>query len=163
MGAGGGIEVLRLARGLISVEYRLQSFTPLSASILLEWHGGRGCLHNLAHAVFIFSKISYSTKPMVFFCIFLQQLHFWMWSTVLLGLLHVLIQTLMNISYRGIQPLTLGTLLDGYLRTNQLPQVPTRQSVPTSKICLPPYFGLPIRIPMLSSICIPTVARARIP
>ncbi len=64
------------------------------------------------------------------------------------------------------QELESKTLPDGYLRTNPLPQVPTRQSVPTSKICLPPYFGLPIGIQGIHSLhmsSIPTIARAQIP
>ena len=36
-----------------------------------------------------------------------------------------------------------GTLPDGYLKLNPLPQVPTRQSVPTGKTHLPTYFKLP--------------------
>jgi hypothetical protein len=56
-----------------------------------------------------------------------------------------------------------GTLPDGYVRTNPLPQVPTKQSVPTSRIHLPPYFRLPIVIPTLRRIVGPTTARARIP
>ncbi len=53
-----------------------------------------------------------------------------------------------------------GTLSDGYVRTNSLPQVPTKQSVPTSRIRLPPYFGLPIVIPTLRRIVGPAIARA---
>jgi hypothetical protein len=53
-----------------------------------------------------------------------------------------------------------GTLPDGYYKLNPLPQVPTKQSVLTSKVCLPPYFGLPIGIPMLRKIVRPTIARA---
>ncbi len=56
-----------------------------------------------------------------------------------------------------------GTLLDGYHKLNPLPQVTTKQSVLTSKVRLPPYFGLPIGIPMLREIVGPTIARARIP
>ena len=56
-----------------------------------------------------------------------------------------------------------GTLPDGYLHTNPLPQILTKQSVPTSKICLPSYFGLPIVIPTLHRIVGPAIARARIP
>ncbi len=68
---------------------------------------------------------------------------------------------------RASKPSTLilgcvGTLLDGYLWTNPLPQVLTRQSVPASKIHLPLSFGLPIGIPTLSRIGIPTIARAQI-
>jgi hypothetical protein len=59
--------------------------------------------------------------------------------------------------------LGVGTLPDGYVRTNPLSQVPTKQSVQTSRICLPPYFGLPIVIPALRMIVGPTIARARIP
>jgi hypothetical protein len=59
--------------------------------------------------------------------------------------------------------LGVGTLPDGYVRTNPLPQVPTKKSVQTSRIRLPPYFGLPILIPTLSRIVGSTIARARIP
>ena len=42
----------------------LWSFLPWSASKLLEQHHtGGNVLHDLAHAVFILNKISYSTKP----------------------------------------------------------------------------------------------------
>ncbi len=58
---------------------------------------------------------------------------------------------------------SVGTLPDGYVRTNPLPQVPTKQSVSTSRIRLPPYFGLPIVIPTLRRNVGPTIARARIP
>jgi hypothetical protein len=56
-----------------------------------------------------------------------------------------------------------GTLPDGYVRTNPLPQVPTRQSVPTTRKHLPGYFGLPIGIPTLGSIIGPAIARVRTP
>ncbi len=56
-----------------------------------------------------------------------------------------------------------GTLPDGYLKSNPLPQVPTKQSALTSKICLPPYLGLPIAIPTLCKIVRPAIAKARIP
>ena len=56
-----------------------------------------------------------------------------------------------------------GTLPDGYVRTNSLPQVPTRQSVPTTRKHLPGYFGLPIGIPTLGSIIGPAIARVRTP
>ncbi len=59
--------------------------------------------------------------------------------------------------------LGVGTLPDGYVRTNPLPQVPTKQSVQTNRICLPPYFGFPIVIPTLCRIVGPVIARARIP
>jgi hypothetical protein len=45
--------------------------------------------------------------------------------------------------------LLVGTLPDGYHKLNPLPQVPTKQSVLTSKVHLPPYFRLPIGIPTL--------------
>ncbi len=56
-----------------------------------------------------------------------------------------------------------GTLPDGYHKSNPLPQVPTKQSVLTSKVRLPLYFGLPIGIPTLRKIIRPTIARAQIP
>jgi hypothetical protein len=56
-----------------------------------------------------------------------------------------------------------GTLPDGYLKSNPLPQVPTKQSVPTSKVCLTPYFRAPIGIPTLRKIIRPAIARAQIP
>jgi hypothetical protein len=68
---------------------------------------------------------------------------------------------------RACKPSTLkgcvGTLPDGYVRTNPLPQVPTRQSVPTTRKHLPGYFGLPIGIPTLGSIIGPAIARVRTP
>jgi hypothetical protein len=56
----------------------------------------------------------------------------------------------------GIQP-------DGYQLTNSPPQISTKQSVPTSRECLPGYFGLPIRIPTLCSLLGPAIGKARIP
>ena len=53
-----------------------------------------------------------------------------------------------------------GTLPNGYLKSNPLPQVPTRQSVPTGKMHLPTYFKLPIGIPTLRRIVGPAIARA---
>ena len=65
---------------------------------------------------------------------------------------------------RACKPSTLkgcvGTLPDGYVRTNPLPQVPSRQSAP---ITLPTYFRLPIVIPTLRRLLGPTIARVRIP
>ena len=55
-----------------------------------------------------------------------------------------------------------GTLPDGYLKSNPLPQVPTKQSAPTSKIRLPPYLGLSIVIPTLRRIVGPAIAKAQI-
>ncbi len=54
----------------------------------------------------------------------------------------------------------IGTLPDGYHKSNPLPQVPTNQIVLTSKVRSPSYFGLPIGIPTLCKIIGPTVARA---
>ncbi len=65
--------------------------------------------------------------------------------------------------YRLQTTMAVGTLPDGYLKSNPLPQVPTKQSVPTSKVCLPPDFGLPIGIPTLRRIVGPAIARAQIP
>jgi hypothetical protein len=57
-----------------------------------------------------------------------------------------------------------GTLPDGYLKSNPLPQVPTKKSAPTSKIRLPPYLGLPIAIPTLRRIVGGlAIAKAQIP
>jgi hypothetical protein len=56
-----------------------------------------------------------------------------------------------------------GTLPDGYLKLYPLPQVPTKQSAPTSKIYLPPYIGLSIAIPTLRRIVGPAIAKAQIP
>ena len=68
---------------------------------------------------------------------------------------------------RASKPSTLkgcvGTLPDGYLKATPLPQLPTRQSAPTSKIRLPPYFGIPIVISMLRRMVGPAIAKARIP
>jgi hypothetical protein len=65
---------------------------------------------------------------------------------------------------RASKPSTLkgcvGPLPNGYLKSNPLPQVPTRQSVLTGKIRLPTYFKLPIRIPTLRRMVGPTIARA---
>jgi hypothetical protein len=54
-----------------------------------------------------------------------------------------------------------GTLPDGYVRMNPLPQILTKQSVPTTRERLPGYFGLPIGITMLHSLIGPTIARVR--
>jgi hypothetical protein len=59
--------------------------------------------------------------------------------------------------------LGVGNLPDGYVRTNPLHQVLTKQSVQISRIRLQPYFVLPIVIPMLRRIVEPTIAIARIP
>jgi hypothetical protein len=59
--------------------------------------------------------------------------------------------------------LCVGTLPDGYVRTYLLPQVPTRQSVPTSGKRLTPYLGLPVLIPVLRRLIGPAIARVRIP
>jgi hypothetical protein len=54
-------------------------------------------------------------------------------------------------------------LPDGYQRTNPLVQIPTKQSVPSSREVLPGYFGLPVRIPTLPSLIGPAIDKARIP
>ncbi len=68
---------------------------------------------------------------------------------------------------RASNPITLkgcvGILPDGYQWTNPLPQIPTKQSVPTGREVLPGYFGLPIRIPTLCSLIGPAVGKAQIP
>jgi hypothetical protein len=68
---------------------------------------------------------------------------------------------------RACKPSTLkgcvGTIPDGYVRTNPLPQVPTRQSVPTTRKHIPGYLGLPIGIPTLRSIIAPAIARVQPP
>ena len=56
-----------------------------------------------------------------------------------------------------------GTLPDGYVRTNPLPQVPSRQSAPITAARLPTYFRLPILIPTLRRMLGPAIARVRIP
>jgi hypothetical protein len=56
--------------------------------------------------------------------------------------------------------LYVGILPDGYQRTNPLSQIPTEQSVPTSRECLPGYFGLLIRIPTLRSLIGPAIGKA---
>ncbi len=53
-----------------------------------------------------------------------------------------------------------GILPDRYQWTNPLPQIPTKQSVPTSREVLPGYFGLPIRIPTLRSLIGPAIGKA---
>jgi hypothetical protein len=56
-----------------------------------------------------------------------------------------------------------GILPDGYVPTNPLPQIPTKQSVPTSKDSLLGYYGIPIAIPMLRSLIGPAIDKVRIP
>ncbi len=58
---------------------------------------------------------------------------------------------------------SVGILPDGYQQTNPLPKIPTKQSVPTNRECLPGYFGLPIQIPTLHSLIGPAIGKARIP
>ncbi len=70
---------------------------------------------------------------------------------------------------RACKPSTLklkgcvGTLPDGYVRTNSLPQVPSRQSAPITAARLPTYFRLPVVIPTLRRLLGPAIARVRIP
>jgi hypothetical protein len=56
-----------------------------------------------------------------------------------------------------------GILSDEYQWTNPLPQIPTKQSVPTSREVLPGYFGLPTWTPTLCSLIGPTIDKAQIP
>jgi hypothetical protein len=56
-----------------------------------------------------------------------------------------------------------GTLPDGYACTYPLPQVPTKQSVPTRGKCLPTYFGTPLLIPTLRRAMQPAIARVQTP
>jgi hypothetical protein len=60
---------------------------------------------------------------------------------------------------RACKPSTLkgcvGNLLDGYVHTNPLPQVPTKQSVPTSGKRLLPYLRIPVLIPALRRLISP--------
>ena len=58
---------------------------------------------------------------------------------------------------------TVGILPDGYVRTNPLPQITTRQSVPPSKDSLLGYYGIPIAIPTLRSLVGPAIDKVRIP
>jgi hypothetical protein len=68
---------------------------------------------------------------------------------------------------RACKPSTLkgcvGTLPDGYVRTNPPPQVPTKQSVPSSEKRLPAYLGIPLLIPVSSRALGPAIARVQIP
>jgi len=56
-----------------------------------------------------------------------------------------------------------GILPDGYIRTNPLPQIPTKQSVPPSKDSLLGYYGIPLAIPTLRSLIGPSIDKVRIP
>ena len=56
-----------------------------------------------------------------------------------------------------------GTLPDGYVCMNPLPQLPTKQSVPTKREHLPGYLGIPIGIPTLCSLIGPAIARMQEP
>ncbi len=68
---------------------------------------------------------------------------------------------------RACKPSTLkgcvGTLPGGYVRTNLLPQVPTKQSAPILGKRLPPYFGIPVLIPMPRRLIGLAITRVRIP
>ncbi len=56
---------------------------------------------------------------------------------------------------------SIGILPDGYVRTNPLPQIPTKQSVPpTSREQLPDNFGIPIVMPTLHSLIGPAIGNA---
>ena len=68
---------------------------------------------------------------------------------------------------RAIKPSTLkgcvGILPDGYIHTNPLPQIPTKQSVPTNKDSLLGYYGIPIAIPTLRSLIGPAIDKVQTP
>ncbi len=65
------------------MEYLLRSLLPWLASILLDVAmGGDVVVHDLAHPVFIISKISLSTKPTVILSFSTTAL-FQLWPTVL--------------------------------------------------------------------------------
>jgi hypothetical protein len=59
--------------------------------------------------------------------------------------------------------ITVGILPDGHLHTNPLPQIPTKQNVPTSKECLPGYFGILMVIYTLRSRIRPALDKVRTP
>jgi hypothetical protein len=63
----------------------------------------------------------------------------------------------------GVTKARVGILPDGYIRTNPLPQITTRQSVPPSKDSLLGYYRIPIAIPTLRSLVGPTIDKVRIP
>jgi hypothetical protein len=56
-----------------------------------------------------------------------------------------------------------GILPEGYVRTNPLPQIPTKQNVPASRERLPGYFGIPTVIPMLRSLIGPAISKVQTP
>ena len=56
-----------------------------------------------------------------------------------------------------------GILPDGYVCTNPLPQIPTKQSVPPSKDSLLGYYGIPLAIPTLRSLIGPAIDKVQIP
>ncbi len=56
-----------------------------------------------------------------------------------------------------------GTLPDGHIRMYPLPQVPTKQSVPTRGKRLPTYFGIPLLIPTLCRAIGRAIARVQTP
>jgi hypothetical protein len=57
----------------------------------------------------------------------------------------------------GRHVVDVGILPDGYVRTNPLPQIPTKQSVPTSRERLPGYFGIPMVISTLRNLIGPAI------
>jgi hypothetical protein len=82
-----------MARDLILVEYRLQSFSPWLTSILLDVAVGGDVVQDPAQVIFIISKHHHSTKPTVILnfsmpclfqvlttvCMFLQPTHSEYW------------------------------------------------------------------------------------
>jgi hypothetical protein len=73
------------------------------------------------------------------------------------------LQELPRASKPGTLKGCVGILPDGYQWANPLPQISTKQSVPTSREVLCGYFGLPIRIPTLRSLIGPAIGKAQIP
>ena len=55
-----------------------------------------------------------------------------------------------------------GILPEGYVPTNPLPQVPTRQSAPITGARVPPYSRLRLETPTLRRLLGPAIARVRI-
>ncbi len=69
----------------------------------------------------------------------------------------------MNQMCIGMYTKHVGTFPDLYIRTNPLPQVPTKQGVPLHGKCSPPYLEILVLFPVLRRLIRPAVARVRIP
>jgi hypothetical protein len=68
------------------VEYWLRSFAPWLSSILLDVAVEDDVVQDPAHVVFVISKNSYNTKPMVILNFSMPGV-FWLWPTVAFDLL----------------------------------------------------------------------------